>query len=134
MVVRSLSGLVICAVAIVAAGSAFAQPAKDAKAPPKPAPVPPSSRSASTTTGSMPPIVDPIPTAVRDALDSAGRSGAFLDKRDAAGVAAFYAERRYAPVWTENGALTGAGAEGDRAARRGRRRRPRRARLSDPAA
>ena len=105
MVVRSLSGLLVCAVAIVAAGSAVAQPAKDAKAPPKPAP------AAVEPLGVdhywfYATIVDPIPTAVRDALESAGRSGAFLDKRDAAGVAAFYAERRYAPVWTENGALT----------------------------
>ena len=110
MVVRSLSGLSVCAVAIVAAGSAVAQPAKVAKAPPKPAP------AAVEPLGVdhywlYATIVDPIPTAVRDALDSAGRSGAFLDKRDAAGVAAFYAERRYAPVWTENGTLTGARAE-----------------------
>jgi murein L,D-transpeptidase YcbB/YkuD len=51
-------------------------------------------------------IVDPMTAAIRGALAGAGTQGAFLDKRDAAGVAEYYAEQGYAPVWTADGKLT----------------------------
>ena len=41
-------------------------------------------------------VIDPVTAAIRDALLDAGREGAFLDKRDAAGVAEYYAEQGYA--------------------------------------
>ena len=50
--------------------------------------------------------VDPISAAIRQALTNAGRAGGFLDKRDAAAVAEYYAEQGYAPSWTDNGLLT----------------------------
>ncbi|MEJ0096855.1 MAG: hypothetical protein WDM84_01305 [Bauldia sp.] len=51
-------------------------------------------------------VVDPMTAAIRGALAGAGTEGAFLDKRDAAGVAEYYAEQGYTPVWTANGRLT----------------------------
>ena len=68
MVVRSLSGLWPLPVATVAAGSAVAATGEGCRRRAEAGPGRPSSRSASTTTGSTPSIIDPIPTAVRDAL------------------------------------------------------------------
>jgi murein L,D-transpeptidase YcbB/YkuD len=51
-------------------------------------------------------LVDPITSAIRQALKTAGKEGLFLDKRDQAGVAAYYAEQSYAPSWTADGKLT----------------------------
>jgi len=48
-------------------------------------------------------IVDPVTAAVRAALADAGTKGAYLDKRDAAGVADYYAEQGYTPIWTGTG-------------------------------
>jgi murein L,D-transpeptidase YcbB/YkuD len=50
--------------------------------------------------------IDPVTAAIRDALQTAGREGAFLDKRDAAGVAEYYAEQGYAQTWTLDGRLS----------------------------
>ncbi len=49
---------------------------------------------------------DPSATALRDLLGEANRDLAFADKRDRAGIAEFYKERHYLPLWTENGFLT----------------------------
>ena len=51
-------------------------------------------------------VVDPLTAAIRSALAGAGTEGAFLDKRDAAGVAEYYAEQGDTPVWTAGGKLT----------------------------
>jgi murein L,D-transpeptidase YcbB/YkuD len=51
-------------------------------------------------------VVDPTTVAIRAMLADAGTRGEFLDKRDAAGVAEFYAEQGYAPTWTDAGKLT----------------------------
>ena len=51
-------------------------------------------------------VVDPLTAAIRGALAGAGTEGAFLDKRDAAGVAEYYAEQGYTPAWTVDGKLT----------------------------
>ena len=50
--------------------------------------------------------VDPVTAAIRAALQTAGREGRFLDKRDAAGVAEYYEEQGYAPTWTLAGKLS----------------------------
>lgn len=52
-------------------------------------------------------VVDPMTAAIRAMLATAGQEGAYLDKRDAAGVAEYYAEQGYAPTWTVDGRLTG---------------------------
>lgn len=49
---------------------------------------------------------DPSAAALRDLLGEANRDLAFADKRDRAGIAEFYKERHYLPLWTENGFLT----------------------------
>ena len=49
---------------------------------------------------------DPAAQALRSLLDTSNRDLAFLEKRDQAGIAEFYQERNYLPVWTENGFLT----------------------------
>jgi murein L,D-transpeptidase YcbB/YkuD len=51
-------------------------------------------------------VIDPQTAAIRAALASAGTEGSFLDKRDAAAVAEYYAERGYTPSWIEGGKLT----------------------------
>ena len=51
-------------------------------------------------------VVDPLTAAIRQALANAGTEGSFLDKRDAAAVAEYYAEQGYAPSWTADGKLT----------------------------
>jgi murein L,D-transpeptidase YcbB/YkuD len=51
-------------------------------------------------------IIDPETAAIRDALITAGTVGTFLDKRDAAAVAEYYAEQGYTPSWTLDGKLT----------------------------
>jgi len=48
-------------------------------------------------------VVDPVTAAIRAALADAGTKGGFLDKRDAAGVADYYAQQGYTPVWTVDG-------------------------------
>ncbi|HVY19115.1 MAG TPA: L,D-transpeptidase family protein [Bauldia sp.] len=51
-------------------------------------------------------IIDPETAAIRAALATAGTVGTFLDKRDAAAVAEYYAEQGYTPSWTLDGKLT----------------------------
>jgi murein L,D-transpeptidase YcbB/YkuD len=51
-------------------------------------------------------VIDPLTAAIRAALADAGKEGSFLDKRDAAAVAEYYAEQGYAPSWTADGKLT----------------------------
>lgn len=51
-------------------------------------------------------ILDPQTAAIRAALANAGTQGSFLDKRDAAAVAEYYAEQGYTPSWTADGKLT----------------------------
>jgi murein L,D-transpeptidase YcbB/YkuD len=54
-----------------------------------------------------PPIVlDETATAISDLLAGAGHEGSFLDKRDAAAVAEFYASRNFAPAWVPDGVMT----------------------------
>ncbi len=48
----------------------------------------------------------PVDAAIRAQLAHAGRDGSYHQKRDGAGVAAFYADRNFAPVWTADGHLT----------------------------
>jgi murein L,D-transpeptidase YcbB/YkuD len=51
-------------------------------------------------------LVDPLTAAIRRELALAGREGAYLDKRDMAGVADYYARQGHAPTWTAEGRLT----------------------------
>jgi murein L,D-transpeptidase YcbB/YkuD len=51
-------------------------------------------------------LVDPLTAAIRAELSTAGQLGTYLNKRDAAGVAEFYAERGYVPTWVVDGRLT----------------------------
>ena len=51
-------------------------------------------------------LVDPLTAAIRRELVSAGQEGAYVDKRDMAGVADYYARQGYAPTWTVDGRLT----------------------------
>jgi murein L,D-transpeptidase YcbB/YkuD len=51
-------------------------------------------------------VLDPETAAIRAALATAGTQGSFLDKRDAAAVAEYYAEQGYTPSWTADGKLT----------------------------
>jgi murein L,D-transpeptidase YcbB/YkuD len=51
-------------------------------------------------------VVDPTTAAIRAMLATAGQEGEYFDKRDAAGVAEYYAMQGYAPTWTVNGRLT----------------------------
>jgi murein L,D-transpeptidase YcbB/YkuD len=51
-------------------------------------------------------LIDPMNAAIRSELSDAGTQGSFLDKRDAAGVAEYYAEQGYTPIWIENGKLS----------------------------
>src|SRR5690606_4073956 len=51
-------------------------------------------------------LIDPMTAAIRAELATAGTEGAFLDKRDAAGVAEFYAEQGYTPTWVIDGKLS----------------------------
>lgn len=50
--------------------------------------------------------VDPVTAAIRGMLATAGTEGEFLDKRDTAGVAEFYATQGYTPTWVIDGRLT----------------------------
>ncbi len=51
-------------------------------------------------------VIDPLTAAIRGALVDAGKEGSFLDKRDAAAVAEYYAEQGYTPSWVVEGKLT----------------------------
>ena len=51
-------------------------------------------------------LIDPMNAAIRTQLSDAGTQGAFLDKRDAAGVAEYYAEQGYMPIWIGDGKLS----------------------------
>lgn len=51
-------------------------------------------------------LIDTDTAAIRAALQDFGTRGSFLEKRDAAGVAAFYAEQGYTPAWVIDGRLT----------------------------
>jgi murein L,D-transpeptidase YcbB/YkuD len=48
-------------------------------------------------------ILDPQTAAIRAALVDAGKQGTFLDKRDAAAVAEYYAEQGFTPSWIASG-------------------------------
>ena len=50
--------------------------------------------------------VDPATAAIRGMLATAGTEGEFVDKRDTAGVAEFYATQGYTPTWVIDGKLT----------------------------
>jgi L,D-transpeptidase YcbB len=50
--------------------------------------------------------IDPTTAAIRAVLSTAGQKGSFLDKRDGAAVAEYYAEQGYVPSWTADGRLT----------------------------
>jgi murein L,D-transpeptidase YcbB/YkuD len=50
--------------------------------------------------------VDPMMAAIRSVLGGAGKHGAFVDKRDTAAVAEYYAERGFEAAWTADGVLT----------------------------
>ncbi len=84
--------------ALVLAGSAL--PAL-AKSKPAPEPVP-----VSLTYPVYDSVVDPATAALQGLLANAGQDGSFLDKRDSAGVAEYYAEQGYLPTWTAGGHLT----------------------------
>ncbi len=51
-------------------------------------------------------LIDPVNAAIQAELAGAGTQGSFLDKRDAAGVAEYYAEQGYTPIWIQNGKLS----------------------------
>jgi murein L,D-transpeptidase YcbB/YkuD len=51
-------------------------------------------------------VIGPMNAAIRSELADAGTEGTFLDKRDAAGVAEYYAEQGYTPIWIEDGKLS----------------------------
>lgn len=51
-------------------------------------------------------VLDETSAAIRDLVADAGGEGSFLDKRAAAAVAEFYAERDYSSAWLQDGAVT----------------------------
>jgi L,D-transpeptidase YcbB len=51
-------------------------------------------------------VLDETSAAIRDLIADAGNHGGFLDKRDAAAVAEFYAERNYLAAWLKDGVLS----------------------------
>ena len=51
-------------------------------------------------------IIDPLTAAIRANLQGAGTEGDFRTKRDAAGIAEYYAQQGYAPTWVIDGRLT----------------------------
>lgn len=52
------------------------------------------------------PVLDEASAAIRDLLAKGGKRHEFLEKRDDAAVAEFYAERNYAPAWLPEGVIT----------------------------
>lgn len=104
MTFRAFSLLAAASASLLIAGGALAaQPTLRQKAAPKPPVV------EAPTTVDYPiydSIVDPLTAAIRAALADAGTKGAFLDKRDAAGVADYYAQQGYTPIWTVDGKFT----------------------------
>src|SRR5262245_59558266 len=103
------SGLTRALVALLAAGVASGAMAATKPAP-KPAAVvqkpaaPPAPPAPTFTFYDR--TIDPLTASIREALLTAGKEGAFLDKRDAAGVAEYYQEQGYAPTWTLDGKLS----------------------------
>jgi len=78
------------------AGAALAEEPQGAPVVPEPA-----------ESSAPPPVVlDETQTAIRDLLAGAGHEGSFLNKRDAAAVAEFYAARDFAPAWVPDGVMT----------------------------
>ena len=51
-------------------------------------------------------VLDATSAAIRDLIAEAGHHGSFLDKRDAAAVAEFYAERNYLAAWVKDGIVS----------------------------
>ena len=51
-------------------------------------------------------VLDETSAAIRDLIADAGHHGGFLDKRDAAAVAEFYAERNHLAAWLKDGVLS----------------------------
>src|SRR4051794_14525955 len=106
MALGGLTRILVTLLAVSAAGGATAATKAGQKAAPvvqKPA-VPPAPPPLTFTFYDR--AIDPVTAAIRDALQTAGREGAFLDKRDAAGVAEYYQEQGYAPTWTLDGRLS----------------------------
>ena len=97
MILRGLT-LALTGAAVLASASAIAATAK-----PKPAAV---EVQLAANFPIYDRIVDPVTAAIRAELATAGQEGAYVDKRDAAGVAEYYAEQGYAPTWTIGGRLT----------------------------
>ena len=103
MALSGLTRILVAMVAVGAAGGAMAAAKPVQKAAPlvqKPVVPPPPSFTFYDR------AVDPVTAAIRAALQTAGREGTFLDKRDAAGVAEYYEEQGYAPTWTLAGKLS----------------------------
>jgi murein L,D-transpeptidase YcbB/YkuD len=104
MTSRAFSFLAAAGASLLIAGGALAaNPKVRQKTAPKPEVVQPA------TTVDYPiydSVVDPLTAAIRGALADAGTKGAFLDKRDAAGVADYYAQQGYTPIWTVDGKFT----------------------------
>jgi hypothetical protein len=74
---------------------------------PRTAPVAPPAPPEATESSAPPPVVlDETQTAIRDLLADAGHEGSFLNKRDAAAVAEFYAARNFSPAWVPAGVMT----------------------------
>jgi murein L,D-transpeptidase YcbB/YkuD len=105
MPVNGLTRGLVIVLAMTAGGQAFAatkflQKAAPGAAIEKPAAAPPPTFTVYDQT------VDPLTASIREALRAAGHAGASIDKRDAAGVAEYYAEQGYVPTWTLDGKLS----------------------------
>jgi murein L,D-transpeptidase YcbB/YkuD len=77
-----------------------------AEEPQTPVLAPPSPTAAAESSEPPPVILDETQTAISDLLADAGHEGSFLNKRDAAAVAEFYAARNYSPAWLPDGVMT----------------------------
>jgi murein L,D-transpeptidase YcbB/YkuD len=106
MALSGLTRILVAMLAMTAASGAFAaarvvqKPAAGVATPALPAVPPPPAFTVYDR------AIDPATAAVRDALQTAGHAGPFLNKRDAAGVAEYYAEQGYVPTWTLDGKLS----------------------------
>ena len=104
MAVSGLTRGLVIVLAMTAGSQAFAATKYLQKAGPAAAIEKPAAASPTFTVYDQ--AIDPLTASIRAALQASGHAGASLDKRDAAGVAQYYAEQGYVPTWTLDGKLS----------------------------
>lgn len=100
MALRGPQFMFACALALGVVGSAFAQE-----------PMPPAAEAVGAeppVTAETEPVLDETSLAIRELLSGKAETNAFINKRDDAAVAEFYAERDYAPAWLQDGSVSDA--------------------------